>query len=523
MDHDSARHFTQTEDQTALTADSSGGGRAASLGLTILSHPAHDRVGDRTRLDVSLRLSRLEPDFAPPRGGAGAPLGERRLSRTPLELDRGNHGTVRLDPGGSSTSVVADGQPLREVRVFDAGEIERGVVLLLGNRLTLLLHRLEAEPDSGERDSLVGESAAIVQVRREIERVAGLPFNVLVRGESGTGKELVAQALHARSPRSNGPFVAVNLAAVPPTLAAAELFGATKGAYSGADRHRLGAFQRADGGTLFLDEIGEAPVDVQVLLLRVLETSEVQPVGADALRKVDVRVVAATDADLEAAIDDGRFRSPLLHRLASYEIHLPTLRERREDFGRLFFHFLRQELETLGAEEKLRPPGPGERPWVPARLIADLARGGWPGNVRQLRNIVRQLAVAHLEADEMARTPAIARLLEARGESRDPKPAAKKTPKPPRRDLDEISEENLLETLRRHRFEIAPAAASLQISRPSVYNLLKRHGIRTASELPRDEIEAAFVRHGGNLRALADELQVSKRGLKIRMTELGLS
>ena len=519
--------LTQTEAQTTSSAESADNDPIGSVGLTILSHPDPKRVGDRVRLPSSvgktLLLSRLGPEFAPSTGGPGSPLGERRLSRTPLRLTRGSHDTLRLDPNGSSTAIVAEGQGVREALSFHSGEIERGVVLLLGNRVTLLLHYLEEDPDPGERHHLIGESTAIVRVRREIKRVAALPFNVLVRGESGTGKELVAQALHEKSPRQDAPFVAVNLAAVPSTLAAAELFGAAKGAYSGADRHRRGAFQRADGGTLFLDEIGETSIDVQVLLLRAIETSEIQPVGADSSRKVDVRIVAATDADLEAAIEEGRFRSPLLHRLASYEILLSPLRDRREDFGRLFYHFLRLELEALGAAEQIEPTEPGQRPWVPASLVADLALGAWPGNVRQLCNVVRQLAVANLEEEEMRATPVVKRLLgQADPESTPMAPAksSKVSSQPPRRDLDEIPEDDVRSALRQHRFEIAPTAKALQVSRPSVYNLLKRYGIRTASELGRQEIEEALRNHGDDIRAIADEFRVSKRGLKIRIKEL---
>jgi two-component system nitrogen regulation response regulator GlnG len=164
---------------------------------------------------------------------------------------------------------------------------------------------------------------------------------VLLRGESGTGKELVAHAIHEASPRRTGPYVAVNMAAIPPSLAAAELFGATRGAFTGADHDRPGYFSRAHRGTLFLDEIGETAPEVQALLLRVLEAGEVQAVGGLEPRRVDVRVLAATDADLQGMTAMDRFRAPLLHRLMAGYLQVPALRARREDFGRLLYAFLR--------------------------------------------------------------------------------------------------------------------------------------------------------------------------------------
>src|SRR6185369_2634420 len=205
---------------------------------------------------------------------------------------------------------------------------------------------------------------------------------------------------------------AVNMGAIPPALAAAELFGAARGAFTGADQRRTGYFSQAHGGTLFLDEIGETPPEVQVLLLRALETGEIQPVGAEAPRRVDVRVLAATDADLEEAIAAGRFRFSLFKRQTAYEIRLPALRERREDFGQLFFSFLRQELEALGEAGRLDDPGPRGDPWLPAPLVARLAAADWPGNVRQLRNAARQIAIGNRGAAHAVLPPPLLKTLE---------------------------------------------------------------------------------------------------------------
>ena len=297
-------------------------------GLTILHHPDAGRVGERVALAglASGReesLSRTVPAFSAPGKSLLRPLSDPYLSRRPIRLLPGAEpGGVLLRCGESGTALVADGAAV----TGDPGDLEipparleRGVVLLLAGRVVLLLSRLDPVGVAGTPDfGLVGASAPVVALRREIQRVAGLDVPVLLRGETGTGKELVARALHDAGPRRSRPFVAVNMAAIPPTLAAAELFGAARGAFTGADRKRDGTFQRADGGTLFLDEVGETPPEIQALLLRALETGEIQPVGSDEIRRVDVRLVAATDSDLEGAVTAGRFRAPLLHRLAGY-------------------------------------------------------------------------------------------------------------------------------------------------------------------------------------------------------------
>ena len=347
-------------------------------GLTILAHSDIQRIGERVALlhlasGREERLSRLEPAFGAPGEPGRRPLADPYLSRKPLWLLPEPNGGVRLAGRSSPISVVADGEPIHGERVFTDREIERGVVLLLANRTALLLHRFRtvSEPDL-PRYGLVGESEPLLDLLQQIRQVAGLDVPVLLRGETGTGKELLAQAIHQASDRSDRPYLAINMAAIPPSLAASELFGAAKGAYTGADQKRRGYFSRADGGTLFLDEIGEIPMEVQPLLLRALENGEIQPVGTEQIQRVHVRTIAATDSDLEAAIAAGRFRSPLIHRLSGYEIRIPPLRQRRDDIGRLLLHFLRQELEAIGEAHRLEVSEDG--PWLPASLVARLAQ-----------------------------------------------------------------------------------------------------------------------------------------------------
>ncbi len=508
-------------------------------GLTILYHPDLRRIGERAPL-ASLAsgreeiLSRRDPDFAQPVPPGRRPLADPHLSRTPLLLRPGAEpGSIHLARGECPTAVSADGEPLGAERLFSAAEIERGVVLLLAQHVVLLLSLIDPTvPKSLPRYGLVGESSGIVKLRQEIRRVGGLTMPILLLGETGTGKELVARALHDAGPRASRPYLAVNLGAVPASLAAAELFGAIRGAYTGADRPRDGWFTRAHGGTLFLDEIGEAPPEVQVLLLRALETGEIQPVGGGETRRVDVRLIAATDADLETAVAEGRFRAPLLHRLGSYHFRLPPLRDRREDFGRLFVHFLNQELAALGELRRLEPEESEARTWIPASLVARLAALDWPGNVRQLRNVVRQLVVAGREGGDSASWAQVEAALQ---EPARPRPPDKRStvpssdapvaPLPGRRyrRTEDVTDDELLAALRAHRWRIQSAAAALGISRGALYDRIEKSSkIRKAADLSREEIESCVERCGGDLDVMAGELEVSKRGLQRRMTQLGL-
>jgi two-component system nitrogen regulation response regulator GlnG len=498
--------------------------------LTIVAHPDPGRVGERVLLPAlgsgrPVALSRLAPSFGSASGGAPRPLGDPRISRTPIVLS----------PGEECRAVEISAAAGRELEVLGAGdpagptasELERGVVLLLAERVALLLHLCPSPaPEESERFGLLGGSAPLLALCLEIQRLAEVPAPILLLGETGSGKELVARALHAAGSRRMRPFVAVNMAAVPPSLAAAELFGAARGAFTGADRPREGYFQQAHGGTLLLDEIGETPAEIQALLLRALESGEIQPVGAEKPQATDIRVIAATDADLEAAVAQGRFRAPLLHRLRGCEIRLPPLRERRDDIGRLLLNFLSLELGAFGLARLLDDPGPRGEAWLPARLVARLVDHDWPGNVRELRNAARQIAAAGRFSARACLPAALERELAgppaASGDL--PRPARQRSPRRSYRPAGELGENELLAALEAGRFNLAAAAGRLGISRASLYVLLgKVPGFRQASELDPKEIAVAVARAGGDLETAAAELKVSLHGLKIRRTELGIS
>ena len=227
---------------------------------------------------------------------------------------------------------------------------------------------------------LVGNSQAMLALRDDINRVAPYKTNVLITGESGTGKEAVARSIHEDGPRAERPWVAINCSAIPRNLMESELFGYVRGAFTGAVQNRMGRLEQANGGTLFLDEIGDLDLTLQAKLLRVLQEREFSPVGSDVVRRVDLRVIAATHRDLDTMVREGQFREDLLYRLDVYKIHVPPLRDRREDIPLLADSFL----QTFRAEMDK----PVER--FTDEALASLSAYNWPGNVRELRNAVER-------------------------------------------------------------------------------------------------------------------------------------
>jgi two-component system, NtrC family, nitrogen regulation response regulator GlnG len=364
-----------------VTAGEAGAELAPAL--VIASHVVASRVGERLLLDGlkpghPLEVSRNAPDFARAQGGVARPLADPFVSRRPVSLEAAGGGAITVVAPPDGMAVEANGEPLRGARTFGREAIEAGVVLQVADRAVLVLCLVDPSA-GGDAMGMVGESAAVWKLRRLVAQVADLDVPVLVRGETGSGKELVSQAIHQRSPRRRGPFVSVSLAAVAKEVALAELFGVRKGAFTGADRDRDGFFGAARGGTLFLDEVGEAAPDLQAMLLRVLETGEMFAVGSVEPAKADVRLVTATDADLESLVASGQFKAPLLHRIAGYQISVPPLRARRADIGPLAFHFARRELEAMGEGHRLEKADSYGEPWMPAALAARLLLHPWPG------------------------------------------------------------------------------------------------------------------------------------------------
>ncbi len=303
---------------------------------------------------------------------------------------------------------------------FDLNELTRTVQSALeGTRIAAPDQVAPQGEAAGEAMPMIGRSPPMQEVYRTLARVVPTDLTVMVLGESGTGKELVARALHDLGPRRTGPFVAINMAAIPRELIETELFGHERGAFTGAAARSSGRFEQAQGGTLFLDEIGDMPMDAQTRLLRVLQSGEYSTVGGTRSLKADVRIVAATHKDLKRLIDSGLFREDLYYRLNVVPVRLPPLRARREDIPELANHFLQR-----GVAEGL------PRKLLDASAIAWLQSQAWPGNVRELENAMRRLAA--LARDEVI-TAAAAELWIARADAEgfEPQPAPTLRPENP--------------------------------------------------------------------------------------------
>ncbi len=353
------------------------------------------------------------------------------------------------------------------VKPFSVDEIDALARRALGARRAEREIAYFREAEATSLEGIVAASPAMRGVLHAIEQVAAAPSTVLVTGETGVGKELVARAVHARSPRAAGLFVAVNCAAIPSELLEAELFGVTKGAYTGALADRPGKLELADGGTLFLDEIGDMPLALQPKLLRVLQEGTVERLGSNATRQVDVRVVAATHRDLSALVSEGLFRADLYYRLAVVPIVVPPLRERPEDIAPLAHHLVQRFGRRIGRTPRLAPSA-----------IEQLEAYAWPGNVRELGNVLER-AVLLTRGDVVERAD---------------------LPEPPA-------------TLGDAAGPAGPGARAGEDVR----------ALREAvEEAERRAIRAALRRTGGNKTRAAELLQVSIRTLWYKLEKLGI-
>ncbi len=389
-------------------------------------------------------------------------LTDPTVSRFHLELARGMAGVVVVDPGSTN------GVMLGAARI-ERGAVPPGALLSIG-RTRLRVGEGESvnlELHDGEAlGGLVGRTPAMRRLMARVGRAAQAGCSVLLIGESGTGKELIARALHSLGPRAKGPFVTVDCGALLPTLVASELFGHERGAFTGADRQHIGAFERANGGTLFLDEVGELPASLQATLLGVLERRRLRRLGGRADVEIDVRILCATHRDLRAEVNAGTFRLDLYYRIAVVVLHVPPLRERREDVPLLATHFLRE----AGYE------GPVEDRISPSAMKA-LSDHRWPGNIRELRNVV-EAALAMGETPEPDGGVDPARSAAAGGG--DSIGRVMGLPYKEARDalLQEFEARYLKAVMDRTRGNVSKAAREAEVDRSHLQELLRRHNLR---------------------------------------------
>jgi DNA-binding NtrC family response regulator len=328
------------------------------------------------------------------------------------------------------------------------------------NKVRALTHQLERVEGKTE---LIGSSRGMEQVKRLIEKVAPTNSTVLILGETGTGKELVARAVHQHSLRGAKPFVAVNCGALPETLIESELFGHRKGSFTGADDHRVGLFEVAHGGTIFLDEIGELPKSLQAKLLRVLESGEIRRVGDNDAFEVDVRVVCATHRNLPEMVEAGDFREDLMYRINTFEIRLPSLRERTGDIQPLAEHLFRRFRPSLKTSDQLFTP----------EAIDLLEKHTWPGNVRELANVIEHATIL---CDQPPITPD--HLPQRFASRRGPLPKVRITGPITLRDLEMQA---IYDSLDRHSGNKPEAAEELGISLKTLYNKLNQTALEKAA------------------------------------------
>ena len=405
-------------------------------------------------------------------------LTTRNVLAAPLRTRRGTIGVIEVVNRRSGAFSDDDLALLAALAGSVAVAIENAQ---LWESLKASADRLRAQVVALRRDlarrdrfvDMIGASPGMADVFRLMEHAAASPIAVLIEGETGTGKELLARGIHGASARGSEPFVAVNCAALPETLLESELFGHRRGAFTGATHDQRGLFEAASGGTIFLDEIGEMPLAMQAKLLRVLQEGEVTPVGERQPRKIDVRVISATNRDLATEVGAHRFRDDLYYRLGAFPILLPPLRERPDDIPLLAAHFL------AGAAERHNKRIPGILP----DALAALTRFSWPGNVRQLQNeIERAVAVAQdgqpIGPAELSTRVTAAAQTSQTSEKDDTRSAPGPTPSDLRAARTRFEVDFIRKVLAEHKGNVSRAAKALGISRVALQGKMKEHSLR---------------------------------------------
>jgi DNA-binding NtrC family response regulator len=496
------------------------------LCVVIAFHPDTSRIGELCTIpwtDDFLIIGRHYPEFAASSASVANGIDDSSVSREAFFLKH-DGGQWQIGRKAGRSRLRLNSQELFEEAQISQECLQQGLIVTLAQRVVLHL-RLQS-PESCEQNSspelasLAGVSPAMRQLRQSTAVAATSADDVLLIGPTGSGKERIARAIHALSSRSSGPWVAVNMAAMPVEIASASLFGARKGAYTGADANRSGFFQQADGGTLFLDEVGDTPAVLQPMLLRALQEREIQVVGGKTER-VDLRVIAAMEQDPDELRE--HFRPALRYRLGAQEIRLPALAERREDVALLAANLFGERGQVDGHPWDVGPSETSVRSW--ARLFEQLLGYAWPGNIRELQHTVAQISSfskAGLEVPKavrarLATTPIIPVI------STEEEPHTEVKEMPAFR-LAELSDADFVAAWRAAKYEVASIARQLGVSRSAIYRRLQNlRECRLAADVPLGEMLSALDACRGDLASTADRLAVSRRGLQTRLRASGVS
>ncbi len=495
------------------------------LGLTIAWHPDPARIGEQfigsTEAGV-IELSRFLPVFRHLNGEA-LPIGHGGVSRDPLRIVRDNNDGISICPPNSRMVVEVNGEEIKEARYLDSEQIQAGVIITLGRAVFICVHWMHCLPKHNPVEGFIGVGSSAIFTRDLIRLASTNDNTVLLLGETGTGKEVAAQAVHNLSKRAGAKMVSVNMAALNESLAAADLFGAAKGAYTGAQTTREGYFSEAQNSTLFLDEIGNTPATIQPMLLRVLENGEYRPLGATRDARSTARLITATDQDLYHT----NFNHALVRRLESFIIRIPPLRARREDIGLLICHLAKRS-DFAQVNLNLIPPG----------LISDLLNFEWPGNIRQLSNVIKRTLLSlqmgeHPQLSKMVETPKIH--VTASAELRKTSTIAPVPPPPKlpeviasdvaqqeRKKLRDLTEQDVVDAMHRHGWTIQYAADDLGISRPSMYKLIEANSqIRRVEQIPAEEIREQLNAANQQVELCAAQLKTPSEALRRHLKGLG--
>ena len=507
------------------------------LVVTIAWHPEIDRIGEQflgTTEEGLIELSRYFPLFKHPHTEA-LPIGYSGISRAPVSIIRHPDNTVTITPPNSRMVVEVNGEQLHQTTTYNKEQIENGLILGLGRAVVFCLHWMRCLPKQNPVQGFIGIGESAIRTRDLIKQAAKTNSTVLLLGETGTGKEVAAQAIHSLSERSKLKMTSINMATLNESLAAADLFGASKGAYTGAQTTRTGLFSEAQDSTLFLDEIGNTPITIQPMLLRVIESGEYRPLGANKDSHSSARLITATDQDLH----ESNFNQALLRRLESFIIKLPPLRARREDIGVLIVDILKNHSETNADNKTLIDPKN-----IPNHLITQLLTYYWPGNVRQLIHVFNRIILSFQNGE----TPGLHTIIDFSPKGKDKQlnnfipatldanttieiPGASKQKAKgqvvnhttERVKLTELSDADVLNAMEKNFWTIQYAAQDLGISRPSMYKLLEANAhIRRPEQISLEELTKAIEECKGEVEPCASLLKTPSEALRRHLKGLGL-